>query len=350
MLYPLKFKPVFKDYIWGGRNLSRFGKNLPDGIVAESWELACHPDGMSIVENGAFKGRKLKSLLEQFGDRIIGDSAGNNTDFPIMIKLIDANDKLSVQVHPDDEYARAHEGDNGKNEMWYILDAKPGAKLIYGLKPGVDRAQFEAAVKENRLEDCLNYINVKPGDFINIPAGLIHAICDGIVLAEIQQNSNVTYRVYDYNRKGPDGKSRPLHIEKAMQIIDFNAGDMKYRYDGLEYEKNENASLRVIVANEYFCVEHYTVTGKITQNTGLRQFHAYVCIGGEGEIYCDNGSVELKTGETVLIPSCIGEYEIKGELTLLKTYVPDLDADVYRKLMDMGYTKKRITEKIAGLG
>ncbi|NLM10981.1 MAG: class I mannose-6-phosphate isomerase [Clostridiaceae bacterium] len=349
MLYPLKFHPVYKDYIWGGRNLSKFGKQLPEGKVAESWELACHPDGMSIVKNGIYEGRTLKSMVEEFGGKIIGDLVKNDAGFPLLIKLIDANDKLSVQVHPDDEFAKTHEGDNGKNEMWYILEAEPDAKLIYGLKPGVTKQDFENAVRENKLQDCLNYINVKAGDFINIPAGLVHAICDGIVLTEIQQNSNVTYRVYDYNRKGSDGKFRPLHIEKAMQVIDFNTRNKKYPYEGLEYEKSGNASLKILVANRYFCVELCTIMGNIKQDTDYRQFHAYVCINGEGKINYGTGSISLYKGETILIPSCVGEYEIEGNISLLKTYVPELNKDIYNRLMNMGYADREITEKIAGL-
>mgnify|MGYP000884321584 FL=1 len=348
LLYPLKFHPVYKDYLWGGRNLSRFGKQLPEGKVAESWELACHADGMSVVKNGIFEGRTLKSLMDEFGSEITGDLSGNSTDFPLLIKLIDANDKLSVQVHPDDEFARQHEGDNGKNEMWYILDAKPCARLIYGLKPGVTRTEFEMAVRENRVEECLNYINVKAGDFINIPAGLIHAIGDGIVLAEIQQNSNVTYRVYDYNRKDARGNFRPLHIEKAMQVIDFDTR-VKYPYEGLEYENSDKASLKILVANKYFCVELYKISGSIKQNTGYRKFHAYVCTEGRGKIGYGKENVSLDTGETVLIPPVIGEYFIEGELTLLKTYVPDLDVDIYQKLINIGFSKQEITEKIAGI-
>ncbi|AGC68200.1 mannose-6-phosphate isomerase ManA [Thermoclostridium stercorarium subsp. stercorarium DSM 8532] len=349
MLYPLKFHPVYKDYIWGGRNLSKFGKQLPEGKVAESWELACHPDGMSVVRNGIYEGRTLKSMIEEFGGDIVGELGAESAGFPLLIKLIDANDRLSVQVHPDDEFAKAHEGDNGKNEMWYILDAKPGAKLVYGLKKGITKSDFEKAVRENRIEDCLNYINVKAGDFINIPAGLIHAIGDGIILAEIQQSSNVTYRVYDYNRRDAHGNLRPLHIEKAMQVINFNAGDIKYPYEGLEYKRSDNVSLKVLVANKHFCVELYKISGNITQETNFRKFHAYICIAGSGEIGYQNERVSIGQGETVLIPACIGEYRIKGKLTLLKTYVPDLDADIYGKLMEMGYKKEEIKEKIAGL-
>lgn len=350
MLYPFKFLPVYKDYIWGGRNLSKFNRQLPEGKVAESWELACRPDGMSVVENGVYKGRTLESMLSEFGSEIMGDSAKSNEHgFPLLIKLIDANDKLSVQVHPDDEFARTHEGDNGKNEMWYILDAKPDAKLIYGLKPGVTKADFENAVMENQIGDCLNYINVKEGDFINIPAGMVHAICDGIVLAEIQQNSNVTYRIYDYNRKDQKGNYRPLHIEKAMQVINFDSGNRKLLYEGLEYEASDKVSMKILVANKYFCVELFSISGNIQQDTKNKKFHAFICIDREGKISYETGSVKLHKGETVLIPSCIGKYIIEGDVKLLKAYIPKLDDDVYGRLMEIGYSREEIKEKIAGL-
>lgn len=349
MLYPFKFYPVYKDYIWGGRNLSRFGKQLPEGKVAESWELACHADGMSVVRNGIYEGRTLKSMIEEFGEEILGDIAKENHGFPLLIKLIDANDKLSVQVHPDDEFARMHENDNGKNEMWYILDAKPGAKLVYGLKPGVAKEDFERAVMENKIENCLNYISVKPGDFVNIPAGLVHAICEGIVLAEIQQSSNVTYRVYDYNRKDAKGNYRPLHVEKAMQVINFDSRKIKYPYEGLEYKNTSEARLKILVANKYFCVELYEIKGSLTESTSGGKFHAYVCISGEGEIKCKSGNVRLVRGETVLIPACVYDYCLEGNMALLKTYVPDLDNDIYQRLAGIGFEKREITQKIAGL-
>lgn len=349
-MYPLKFIPVYKDYIWGGRNLLKFGKELIEGITAESWELSCHPDGLSIVKNGKYKGNTLISMLNSFKHEIVGDLAkSNNTDFPLLIKFIDANDKLSVQVHPDDEYAQIHEGELGKNEMWYILDAKPGAKLIYGLKPGVTKEVFEKAVKENCIHDCLNYLNVNAGDFINIPAGMVHAIGEGIVLAEIQQNSNTTYRIYDYDRRDLKGNTRPLHIEKALQVINFQEDNLNFLYEGLEYESSTEASLKMLVANKYFCVEEYRVFNYVEQDTNHTQFHAYVCIDGQGTMTYGDGCISLYKGETVLVPAAVGEYRIVGNLVLLKAYVPDLDRDVLKRLSNLGYSKQEIIDSVGGL-
>ena len=218
---PLFFDPIYKSIIWGGRNLERiFNRSLPEGKVAESWEISNHGKDNSIITNGEFKGKSLNELLNKFGSKLVGKKCSSER-FPLLIKLIDANDKLSVQVHPDNEYAKIHDNDLGKTEMWYIIDAKPNAKLICGVKSGTTKKQFEEAIKNNTLNEYLNYVDVKKGDTIFIPSGTVHAILDGIVIAEIQQNSDTTYRVYDWGRVGKDGKPRELHVEKALDVINF---------------------------------------------------------------------------------------------------------------------------------
>ncbi|NLN63886.1 MAG: class I mannose-6-phosphate isomerase [Clostridiaceae bacterium] len=321
MFYPLKFEPVYKDYLWGGRNLSKFGKQLPEGKVAESWELSCHPDGMSVVKNGLFKGRTLQALLDEYGKEITGQD--RIAVFPLLIKLIDANDKLSVQVHPDDDYARRHEGGQGKNEMWYIIDAKPDACLILDLKPGVTRKVFEKAVQEKRVEDCLQKVPVKKGDFINIPAGLVHAIGEGIVLAEVQQNSNITYRIYDYNRTDAFGNTRPLHLDKAMEVINFNGQRQAVQGDGVPYDLSGNGTAMVLVKNDYFCVELFRANGNIEQATLNRQFHIYICLEGEGTIQWGRDSMQFHMGETFMVPSSLGDYTLSGAFNALRAYVPE---------------------------
>ncbi len=350
MLYPLKFKPVYKDYIWGGRSLSELGKELPEGIVAESWELSCHPDGMSVVKNGVFKDRTLQSLIDEFGDKITGEaSKKNGNKFPLLVKLIDANSKLSVQVHPDNAFALAHENEYGKNEMWYIIDAKKGAALIYDVKPGVTKETLEKAVSENKVLECLNVLPVKVGDFINIPAGVVHAIGGGIVLAEIQQNSNTTYRLYDYNRRDSNGNTRPLHIEKALKVIDFNIHSRKRRYNGLNYNLHPDGTAKILAANPYYCVELLSISGFIQCDTYQKQFHIYLCIDGAGDISFANERISFQKGETVLIPSSVGKYSICGRLKSLYAYVPDVDRDIFKRLQALGFSKKDITENISGL-
>lgn len=349
MLYPLKFIPVYKQYIWGGRNLLDLGKKLPEGIVAESWELCCHPDGMSIVSNGRYAGRTIKSLLEEYGYDIIGNTYEKGCkDFPLMVKFIDANDKLSVQVHPDDAYALANEGESGKNEMWYVIDAKPGASLIYGLCPGVSKEVFREAISRNDVDKYLNTVEVKPGDFFYIHAGLVHAIGEGIILAEIQQNSNLTYRIYDYNRVDSSGKPRPLHIEKALDVIDFSVKTKKRANKTLTYGINGGAAVSVLTANPYFCAEIYDVSGMITQDTGGKQFHIYVFINGSGSINTGTCSLTVEKGDTVLVPACIGGYTLEGNLKAIKTYKPYSKDEIYEYLSQKGFSKEEI-DSIEGM-
>jgi mannose-6-phosphate isomerase len=349
MFYPLKFKPVYKDYIWGGRNLQKLGKELPEGITAESWEVSCHPDGVSVVANGVFEGIALPALIKKYRRRLLGNSLPEKdiTKFPLLVKFIDANDNLSVQVHPDDEYARVHEnGEYGKNEMWYILYADPGAKLIYDVIPGTTKDIFARTVKSNNIQNCLNSIHVFPGDVINIPAGLVHAIGRGIVLAEIQQNSNTTYRVYDYDRVDKNGNKRPLHIEKALEAIDFNTSERKEKYKGLEIRANEYATLRYLAANRYFSVELLDVDGMMEENSNGSKFYIYTFIEGSGEINYGTGSIDIKYGESVLIPASLGNYTLNGNLKALKAYVPELENDVINPLKEYGYSEKEIYENI----
>lgn len=222
-LYPLTFEPVLKDYIWGGRNLETlFGRTLPPGVdIAESWEIAAHPHGDVTVSNGPLRGRSLAALTAEYGAALVGSYARPGP-FPLLVKLLDAHRKLSVQVHPGDGYARAHEnGELGKSEMWVVLHAEPEAAVILGLQPGATRETFRQALAAGNLEPWMHVLPVRAGDAICVPAGTLHAILGGSVLAEIQQNSDATYRVYDWNRTGPDGSPRPLHVDKALDVINF---------------------------------------------------------------------------------------------------------------------------------
>lgn len=352
MLYPLKFKPVYKDYIWGGRNLEKLGKKLPEGIVAESWEISCHPDGISVVENGELEGMALPDLIGKYGREIVGTDLPEKdlAKFPLLVKIIDANDKLSVQVHPEDSYAQVNEnGELGKNEMWYIISAQPGARLIYDVIPGTTKESFEQAVKDNNINSCLKTIEVLPGDVLNIPAGLVHAIGEGIVLAEIQQNSNTTYRVYDYDRVDKNGAKRPLHLEKALDVIDFNASGRKEKYDGIEIKQNGNSSKKYMVANRYFAVELYDVDGNVSENADGSKFYLYVLTEGEGEIEYNSGCLKVKGGESILIPASLGSYTLAGKFKALKSYVPNLQKDIIDTLKKAGYTKTEIESKVSGL-
>lgn len=351
MLYPLKFNPVFKDYIWGGRELEKLGKNLPQGMTAESWEISTHPDGINTIANGEFKGQLLTDLIDRFGREIVGTELYTAlVKFPLLIKFIDANNKLSVQVHPRDEYARLHEkGELGKNEMWYILSAKPGAKLIYGTRPGITKEDFRKAVEEDRTLECLKEVEVSPGDVLNIPAGLVHAIGEGIVLAEIQQNSNTTYRVFDYNRVDSKGSKRPLHIEKALDVIDFGLEINKPRTRGLDVKLNSTSIKSYKIANKYFSVEEYDVNGVIEENADGGKFYIYVFVDGAAEIKYSGKVIGVARGESILIPAALGKYTLEGKFRTLKTYVPDIKMDIEKPLLNSGYSKEDIFKNVAGL-
>ncbi len=347
MLYPLKFKPVYKDYVWGGRNFEKLGKQLPEGIVAESWEVSCHKNGTSVVANGEFEGITLPNLIRLLGRDLIGNELPEKDveKFPLLVKFIDADKNLSVQVHPDDSYAWANEnGEYGKNEMWYIIAAKPGATLVYDVRPGVTRESFAQAVKENQVEDCLKSIEVFPGDTINIPSGLVHAIGQGIMLVEVQQNSDTTYRVYDYGRT-----DRPLHIEKALDVIDFNSEGRKEKYEGLELDLGNGSSKKYIVATNYFSVEVYSVDGSVAEVADGGKFFIYTVFEGSGSLVWDNGSLEIKAGESFFIPAALGKYALAGSLKALKCYVPNIQKDVMDPLLKAGYNNGEIKAAIGGL-
>jgi mannose-6-phosphate isomerase len=350
MFYPLKFEPVFKDYIWGGRSLSEFGKTLPEGKVAESWEISCHPNGTSIISNGEFKGISLPDFIKKFGHQIIGNALPKEavSKFPLLVKFIDANDKLSVQVHPDDAYANSYEnGEFGKNEMWYIIKAKKGAKLVYGVKPGLTKELLTKLVEEDRIEEGMNFIEVSPGDVVNIPAGLVHAIGEGIILAEVQQNSDLTYRVFDYNRVDKDGNKRPLHIEKALDVIDYK--EVQEKAKGLEIKIDTNSSKTYKIANNYFSIELLNIDGSIDENADGSKFVMYVIIEGDGQIEFESGITKVCQGESLLIPAAMGKYTLRGKLKILKAYVPDLERDVIEPLKKAGYKEKEILENVSGL-
>ncbi|PYG87822.1 mannose-6-phosphate isomerase type 1 [Ruminiclostridium sufflavum DSM 19573] len=337
MYYPIKLKPVYKDYIWGGRYFEKLDRELPDGTVAESWELSCHKNGISVIANGEHAGKTLPDIIKTDSINVLGRSFPVDcSEIPLLIKLIDANDKLSVQVHCEDNYAAVYEGGLGKNEMWYIMDVRPEAKLVAGLKPGVTREEFDRAIRENRIEDCLQDIEVKPGDVINIPAGLVHAIGAGIVIAEIQQCSDTTYRVFDYNRVDKKGVSRPLQLEKALEVIKFEAGTKNIKCEGMEIKVNESCNKTIFLANKFFACERYEVNGSFSERCDGSKFFVYICIEGRGNIEAGAMAAVFKAGETMFLPAALGEYRMSGEFKALKTYVPDFINDIVEPMRKAG--------------
>jgi mannose-6-phosphate isomerase len=324
-LYPMLFEPVLKSYIWGGRNLARLGRSLPSaGVVAESWEIAAHEDGTTVVANGLFAGKPLTEVHAELGLALIGTKnewAQERGKFPLLVKLLDAAKPMSVQVHPDDEYALAHEGNElGKTEMWVVLDARPDAELIVGVVEGTTRETFWEALNAGRLESLLGRVKVQAGDHLCVPAGTLHAITDGVIMAEIQQNSNTTYRVYDWNRVGPDGKSRPLHVEKALDVIDFAAGGPAV-CPPLPVSELDGCRRSLLCCNRYFQTERVELEpgGCFRWKCDGSTLEIWGVMSGEATV----AGQPLEAIRWVLLPAALGDFTVTSEqgASLLRTYV-----------------------------
>lgn len=311
-MIPLKFENIYFDKIWGGRDLKIFRDNLPKGDIGESWDVACHSHGTSTIANGEYKGIKLNELIELKGEEVIGSKISKSW-FPLLVKIINSKEKLSVQVHPDDEYARKVEGEMGKTEIWYVIEAFEGANIVLGTK-GCTKEQFKKAIEIGKLDNFMNVIPIKKGDVYLVRSGLIHAIGQGVIIAEIQQNSDTTYRVYDYNR------GRELNIDKALDVVNFylkgeKSKGLKVQFDG--YSKI------YYCLSKYFSLELYDITESVIEVSDIERFFIYTVVEGQGEIICKDGSEYIRCGDSILIPAQLGEYKILGNLKLLKSYVPD---------------------------
>ncbi|MBN1933419.1 MAG: class I mannose-6-phosphate isomerase, partial [Anaerolineae bacterium] len=298
-IYPLTFEPVFRDYIWGGRTLeTRFGRALPPGIIAESWDISGHPSSPTRVDAGPLRGLTLPQVQEKLSQALVGTRsrwATGRGKFPLLVKLLDANLALSVQVHPPDEYALAHEkGELGKTEMWYVLYAKPDARLVYGLSRETDAEEFRAALEAGTLADLLHYLPIREGDAIFVPTGTVHALLEGAVVAEIQQNSDTTYRVYDWGRLDADGQPRPLHIDKALDVIDWSVV-RPTAYTPVRVE-NVNGVRRAEVSRcGYFVVEEVRLAAGATYRGACDggTFEIWGCVAGQAEAQWAGAPVSL---------------------------------------------------------
>ncbi|MBQ6553309.1 MAG: class I mannose-6-phosphate isomerase [Clostridia bacterium] len=332
----LKLKPVFKEMIWGGGKLGTiYGKPIPSDRTGESWEAAEHKNGCSLVDGGKYDGMKITEALSDMDG--MGSLNAGAEKFPLLIKFIDANDKLSVQVHPDDAYAaELEQGELGKTEMWYILDAAPGAKLIYGFDRDVTREEYAEAIKEGRLNELLNVVDARKGDVFFIPAGRVHAICDGLLIAEIQQNSDTTYRLFDWNRVDKNGNPRQLHIEKGVKVSDVASSKGREYTTPLEYAAGD-AEISVLAMCRYFAAERVSVSGKAKFECGSGSFSIFTVLEGEGGIA---GSA-AKAGDSFIMPAGFGGYAVTGEITYIRSYVPDL-AEERARLEAAGFTSEQI--------
>ncbi|GAA0077684.1 class I mannose-6-phosphate isomerase [Clostridium sp. CTA-5] len=315
-MYPIKFENLYYERIWGGRDLASFRDNMPEGTIGESWDIACHENGVGVVVNGSLKGMSFEEIIKLYRDDIIGKEI-KDEKFPLLIKLINAKDKLSVQVHPNDEYANRVEKDSGKTEAWYVLSAEENSHLIVGTKD-CDKEKFKNAIENGDLDKYLNKIPVKKGDFFYVQSGLVHAICEGVIIAEIQQSSDTTYRVYDYNR------GREIHVEKALDVIDFSLKGENS--NGILIECVECDKIYLCLS-EYFTIQKYIVKSSIKEESDKNRFYLFTCVEGDGKIKYSEGEEEIKFGDSILVPANLGEYELIGNFTLLKSYVPDIEKE-----------------------
>ena len=315
---PFYLKAPVKDYIWGGTRLRElFGKEGGDRL-AESWELSCHPDGECYIMGGEFDGMKLSDFVNEHPEAV-GSGFKSGDSFPVLVKLIDAKNDLSVQVHPNDEYAHKYENDNGKTEMWYVIDAAPDSELIYGFNEELSKEDFRKAIENNTLMEKLRRVPVKQGDVFFIEPGTLHAIGKGRLIAEIQQSSNVTYRVYDYGRLGADGKPRPLHIEKALEVTNTKPLDPERPVYGLELD---GVVTQLLADCQYFNVNRHRLIKELELYADKNSFAHVLMIGGSGgELAADNHRLELTMGSSVFVPAGTGAFAIKGNCDVIVTTI-----------------------------
>jgi len=310
-------EPVFKNYIWGGQKLKKeFNKSTPFDITAESWEISSNKNGNCKVINKEYEGKTLKNLFEdeEIKEKIFGRKCKDLKEFPLLIKFIDAKENLSIQVHPDDEYAKKIGFESGKNEMWYIMECKDNGKIIGGLNAKLTKSELKCAIENDNIKDYLNYIDIKQGDSIYIPAGTVHAILKNTLICEIQQNSDITYRVYDWDRKDKDGKGRQLHKKEAIETINT-------KNEPSIIHSTENLEIQKIVKSEFFEVEKINCKDTFEEISDLDTFFVLNVVEGDGIIETTTEKYKIKKGNSFLIPATMGKYKIIGRIELLKSYI-----------------------------
>ena len=320
---PFLLKPAGKDYLWGGDRLNYdFKKNIDLSPLAETWECSTHPDGTSIVSSGEFCGKSLSDVLKAHPE-FSGTHPRTKNELPILIKFIDAKKNLSVQVHPNDDYARKYEnGQLGKTEMWYVLDASPNARLVYGLNHKTSKDTVRQAIEQGQLEKYLQKIPIQKDDVFYIKAGTIHAIGAGALIAEIQENSNLTYRLYDYDRVDKNGKKRPLHVEKALEAADLNGNsEPKQPMRVLKYKQGYASEL--LCRCQYFQVERILLNTETNHNmiafrVGSLSFNVFLCVEGCGVMFFGDEALPFFKGDCIFIPAESMEIKIHGKASLLK--------------------------------
>ncbi len=367
-LYPLVLEPIFKHRIWGGRRLAKLlGKKLPPGEpIGESWEASCRGADNNVIRNGALAGRTLADVMASHREELLGPDhdkdvvPGGEIEFPLLNKFIDAHDLLSVQVHPDEAAAaeicaaqaamtkadsqdKSETRPEAKTEAWYIMLAEPGATLIKGLRPGVTEEVFEEAILNDTVPSTLNSIPVKAGDMVFVPAGCVHAMGKGLVVCEVQQNSDTTYRVYDWGRTGADGKPRELHVELALKAIDFD-DDSPDKVVPIEVTEGRNRRT-YLVACPYFAMLSLTLEEPSRESTGGTRLDSLMVAEGGATIRTPGGfEAAVAAGDSILVPACTGDYMIEpeGRCVILKIFVPDIEREIVGKLRSAGVGEEAI--------
>lgn len=322
MWHPLLFSPIFKERVWGGRELERlYQKPLPPGVpVGESWEISDHGDDLSVVRNGPLAGQTLRELMMRHGMELLGRPAGGDERFPLLIKILDARDRLSLQVHPPAEVARKLGGEP-KTEMWFITDAAPEAELFAGLRAGVSRETFERKIGDGSVAECFHRIPVSAGDALFLPSGRVHAIGAGMVLFEVQQNSDTTYRVFDWNRMGLDGKPRALHVPEAMASIDFN--DFEPSLIRTEYSRNPAIATRYLVNDPLFSVDAVRVRRGERFYLRFKSAQILGIVEGRLEISGGGQTFLLQAGEFALLPAALEKVALQAPRRVTYLHIQD---------------------------
>ena len=312
MLYPLVFKPIFQERIWGGRNIeSLYGKPLPPGVpVGESWEICDRPEAQSEVLNGPLAGKTLQWLMQNHCQELMGSARPLNGRFPLLVKILDARERLSLQVHPPTSKAKALGGE-AKTEMWYITQAEPGAELYVGLRKGASRDEFEARIKDGTVAKCFHRIPVRAGDAMFLPSGRVHAIGAGLVIFEIQQNSDTTYRVFDWNRVDTQGKPRQLHVEQSLECIDFHDFEPEPVRADLAQTPSANVHTQALVQDPLFSIEAVSFASRAHVDYPLKVPHVLAMIAGSATVLDDRFPVDLSPGQFCLVPAALKNMKIE---------------------------------------
>jgi len=319
LLYPLRFAPILKQRVWGGEKFS-YNNGEVQGPIGESWEISGLEGNISVVTNGELAGRNLNDLIEEHQHALVGQHVYKEFEntFPLLFKFIDAEKDLSVQLHPDDILAKKRHNSFGKTEMWYIIEAEENANLILGFNQHIDKKTYQTHLNSKQIKEILNFVPVSKGDAYLIHAGLVHAICKGIFLAEVQQTSDITYRIYDWDRLGVSGKPRTLHTALAYEAIDF-----EQRNSRLTYSEKQNEVVN-LCAIRYFTTNKLFVTEQVCRDlNSIDSFVVYMCVEGSGKVILDDKTEQIKQGETVLIPACAKDVKLEGEkFGVLEVYIP----------------------------